>query len=76
MSIANNDFEPAGSSKEFRKTVPDYCKKTNAPPHTTKIYHDYSHRSLIPYGPEADSQLPASYKYRYVDEQHPEGFSA
>jgi hypothetical protein len=42
--------------------------RANAPPNNIEPHLDYSHRGVGPYGPEADSQLPASYDYLYVDE--------
>jgi len=48
--------------------------KAKAP--SPNIHIDYSLRGVGPYGPEADSQVPTSDDYLYVDVEYPEAFSA
>ncbi len=63
---------PAGTSPFKHLDLWDLKSKplprANAPPNNIEPHLDYSHRGVGPYGPEADSQLPASYDYLYVDE--------
>jgi len=50
--------------------------KERPPPRVSEYSIDCSRRGVVPYGPEAVSELPASDKWLYVDPQYPEIYAA